>query len=271
MIQLKLNKNVGKNCYPDPADVMIVQTCLAGIKIRSKFGPKPAWQGKIDGKNSKELVCAIENYQLGEGFKITGKVEAYGGQTWSRLKQKTSAKLTSSNPMIYLATKVAQAAPSFGQKKHYTLDPGVKLTPALEKKMAQIANAYYVIARKDIRITSGTRSPAKQALAMFDNMKKGDRLTVYINQTLAGQIRNAFDTAQAAGQSDQATIAAMEQVIAQQVANGQYISKHLISGAVDVSVQNMSRQDEKIFDAVAKTIAKTVILETVERHFHLQF
>jgi hypothetical protein len=63
----------------------------------------------------------------------------------------------------------------------------------------------------------------------------------------------------------------MEQVIAQQVANGQYISKHLISGAVDIRSKNMSPQDKKIFNAVAKTIAKTVKLETVNPHFHLQF
>jgi len=173
--------------------------------------------------------------------------------------------------MTSLTTNVARAAPPFGQRKHYTLKTGVKLTLALERKVAQIANAYHAITRKDIVITSGTRSPAKQAAAMFANMKKGDRLTVYNNQTLAGQIRNTFDAAQAAGHSDQATISAMEQVIAKQVANGRFISKHLISGAVDVSVRNMSPQDKKIFIAVAKTIAKTVILETADPHFHLQF
>lgn len=271
MIQLKLNKNVGKNCYPDPADVMLVQTCLAGIKIRTKFGPKPVWQGKIDGKNGKEFVCAIENFQASEGLKITGKVEAYGGQTWSKLKQRTSFKLTSSNAMTSLTTNVAQAAPSFGQKKHYTLDPGVKLTPALEKKVAQIANAYHVITRATILVLSGTRTPAKQAKAMFDKMKNGDRLTGYKNQTLAGQIRNAFDTAQGAGQSDQATIAAMEQVIARQVANGQYISKHLISGAVDIRSKNMTQPQKNAFRLVAQTVASTVLLETNPPHWHLQF
>jgi hypothetical protein len=89
MTQLKLQKNVGKNCYPDPSDVMIVQTCLANIKTKTKLGLKPLWQGKIDGRNSKELVCAIENFQVDEGLKVTGKVEAYGGQTFSKLKLRT--------------------------------------------------------------------------------------------------------------------------------------------------------------------------------------
>ncbi len=89
MSQLKVNKPVGKNCYPDPTDVMIVQTCLQNIKAKTKFGMKPIWQGKIDGKNSKELACAIENFQTIEGLKVTGKVEAFSGQTFSKLKQRT--------------------------------------------------------------------------------------------------------------------------------------------------------------------------------------
>jgi len=86
---LKLSKNVGRNCYPDQSDVAVVQTCLANIKAKTKFGMKPIWQGRIDGKNSKDLVCAIEHFQSHEGLKVTGKIEALGGQTFSRLRQRT--------------------------------------------------------------------------------------------------------------------------------------------------------------------------------------
>jgi hypothetical protein len=93
MSQLKLNKTVGKNCYPEPTDVMIIQTCLKNITARTKFGTKPLWQGQIDGKSSRDLACAIENFQAIEGLKVTGKVEAFGGQTFSKLKQRTPSSV----------------------------------------------------------------------------------------------------------------------------------------------------------------------------------
>lgn len=63
----------------------------------------------------------------------------------------------------------------------------------------------------------------------------------------------------------------MEQVIAAQVTRKQYISKHLIAGAVDISVTGMSQNDKIGFTKAAKAIASTVILETAIPHFHLQF
>ncbi len=104
------------------------------------------------------------------------------------------------------------------------------------------------------------------------NMKKGDRLKIYRNQTLAGQIRNAFDAARVAGKSDQATTVVMEQIISQQVARGRYISKHLISGAVDIDVKGISSSTQKAaFKSIAMKIAKKVIYETARPHWHLQF
>lgn len=82
----KLNKNVGRNCFPDPSDVIIVQACLANIKVSNK----PLWSGKIDGKNSRELATAIETFQTLEGLKVTGKVEAFGGPTITKMKAKAN-------------------------------------------------------------------------------------------------------------------------------------------------------------------------------------
>ena len=75
---MKLTKSVGKGTFPAAKDVMIVQKCLSSIKIKTKFGTQPVWKGKVEGKNSADLIKAIEAFQQCEGLKITGKIEAIG-------------------------------------------------------------------------------------------------------------------------------------------------------------------------------------------------
>ena len=267
MTQLTLTKNVGKNAMPDQIDVALVQTCLAHIKSNTKFGMKAIWQKQIDGKNSKELAQAIAAFQTMEKLKVTGRIEAAGGQTLIKIKYKVPSSI-----MPILAKNLAEFSHTSGEKR-YTLAGGVFLTAATEDKVSKLARIYYALTGKEIQVNSGTRTPATQAKAMFGNMKKKRSwLNVYKNQILAGQIGHAFDAAQAAGQSDQATIAAMGKVISTQVSLGQYISNHLNSGAADIDPAAISSGMEKTaFKSVANEIASTVLFETTRPHWHLQF
>lgn len=265
--QLTLTRNVGRNSMPDQIDVALVQTCLAHIKANTKFGMKALWLRQIDGKNSKELADAIATFQAIEKLKVTGRIEAAGGQTFIKIKHRIPSTI-----MPILAKNLAKFSHTSGNK-HYTLAGGVSLSAAIEDKVSKIARIYYALTKSNIYVTSGTRTPATQARAMFNNLKqKRSWLTsTYKTQTLAGPVGIAFDTAQAAGQSDQATISDMEKVISNQVATGQYISNHLISGAVDIRSKNMNPSQLVIFKDVAPHIAKLVLLETTSPHWHLQF
>lgn len=195
---------------------------------------------------------------------VTGKIEP-SGQCINLLRRKLPANITAT---LVRASQTTAMPPI----KRYIVATGVRLSPSVERKVAQIAAAYHAVTGQTIRVTSGTRDPAAQAGAMFNNMMKGDRLTIYKNQALAGPIRSAFDAAQNTGQSDSATIAAMEKVIAAQVARKQYISKHLIAGAVDIRSKTMTtRAQRTAFKSAASAIAHSVILETTDPHWHLQF
>ncbi len=67
-------------------------------------------------------------------------------------------------------------------------------------------------------VTSGTRTPEKQAWAMYDNLYYGrNRRTDYQNTRAYNEILGAYNEARRSGASKHATVAAMARVIEQQV------------------------------------------------------
>ena len=83
-VQFKLSGSVGKMGANKPADVTVVQTCLANIKVKMK----PLFKGRVDGKASKDLIDAICTFQANEKIKPSGKMMP-GDQTVSKLKMRT--------------------------------------------------------------------------------------------------------------------------------------------------------------------------------------
>jgi len=155
--------------------------------------------------------------------------------------------------------------------EHYSLKSGVTLDAEIEKKVKKIADKYFNLTKKDIVITSGTRSSSSQASAMYGKTSGGDKLVVYKDQTSAKEILNAYDAGVKAKKSKAEIIADIKDEIDEQIKNGNYISKHLKKGAVDVRSRNMSESDKTNFKKAAAGVASTVILETTPPHFHLQF
>jgi len=155
--------------------------------------------------------------------------------------------------------------------EHYSLKSGVTLDAEIENKVKKIADKYYKLSKKDIVITSGTRSSSSQASAMYGKTSGGDKLTVYKDQTSAKKILNAYDAGVKAKKSKAEIIADIKDEIDEQIKNKKYISKHLKKGAVDVRSRDMSESDKTNFKKAAAGIASTIILETTPPHFHLQF
>lgn len=155
--------------------------------------------------------------------------------------------------------------------EHYTLKSGVSLDATIEAKVKKIADAYHKLTKKDIVVTSGTRTSSSQASAMYGKTSGGDKLTVYKDQTSAKSILNAYDAGVKAGKSKTEITADIKDEIDDQIKNGKYISKHLKKGAVDIRSRDMTAAEKTHFKTAAAGIATTVILETTPPHFHLQF
>lgn len=155
--------------------------------------------------------------------------------------------------------------------ENYTVGSGVTLTATVKSKVKKIADAYYAATKKQLTVTSGTRSASSQAEAMYGKLAGGDKLTVYSDQVSAKEIKKAYDDGITAKKVKSAIIKDMATVIESQIKKGKYISKHLKAGGVDIRSKDMSAKEKEEFKKAAKGVATTVILETTPPHWHLQF
>ena len=156
-------------------------------------------------------------------------------------------------------------------KEHYTTKTGVILEANINLKVKKIADKYYTATKKDIVITSGTRTSKSQAEAMYGKLAGGDKLTVYKNQTAAQEIKKSYDDAVTAKKLKPQVIQSIKSTIDSQILKKTYISKHLRKGAIDVRSRDMTPNNKIEFKKSTIGIATKVILEVTPPHFHLQF
>ena len=155
--------------------------------------------------------------------------------------------------------------------KHYSIEPGITLSADAETAVGEIADAYYAATSKDLVVTSGTRTAASQAEAMYVKLEIGDDVvTLYGGGASVKAIKKAYDDGKKAKQSKTDIVDAMTKVIEGQIAKGVYISKHLKAGAVDIRSRDMSDKEKKAFRKAAKGKVTSVLLETKPPHWHLQ-
>lgn len=115
----------------------------------------------------------------------------------------------------------------------------------------------------DVTITSGTRTAGQQARAMASKIQRGHNLyELYAQDDLVSEILAVI------GSTTSPDVAAMAEVIADQVARGRFISRHLRDDALDVRTRNLSA------DQVAELVATVEQLggEALDEgdHVHLE-
>ena len=156
--------------------------------------------------------------------------------------------------------------------RRYSLLPEVKLAPAIEGKLAQIAEAFFRRTGKPLVVTSGTRDPERQAEAMHELLRLGVDITkLYRNTRAAAEIARAFQEARAAGKPPAAAVRDLAAVIRRQIERGVFVSAHLRAGAVDVRNRDMSAAQRRAFlEGVAEVGGVAVLDEEAPPHFHLQ-
>ncbi|HEX5706221.1 MAG TPA: LysM peptidoglycan-binding domain-containing protein [Pyrinomonadaceae bacterium] len=154
--------------------------------------------------------------------------------------------------------------------RHYTVRAGVVLSARATEVLNQIGDEYFRRTGREFTVTSGTRTPRAQARAMYNKLANGDDLSEYTNRTAVAEIRVAYDESRRAGRTADQTIAAMESVIAAQVARGTFISRHLRGNGADISLRGL---DQPAFRAsvAASNTGSTLLYEGTPPHFHLQW
>jgi hypothetical protein len=155
--------------------------------------------------------------------------------------------------------------PNFTKKS-----PSIILPPIVEKKVNEVADAFFNLTNKKIVITDGTRTPQQQALQVYNKILAND-LGIYINHKAANEIKAAFDLAKSRGKAKADILNAMAAVIAKQVERKVFISRHLTGRAFDVRNIDMTPNQQNIFKQVIQTLGgMTVLPEGKPPHFHIQ-
>lgn len=156
----------------------------------------------------------------------------------------------------------------------YTLTAGVQIPAPVVSRLQALAEKYQAETGQTLVITDGTRSPATQAGLMLRNLERGDDIVRnYANKTAAAEVLAAWEQAKAQELAGEAMLTRITEVIAAQVADKDYVSKHLREGAVDVRCSDMSKAQRVAFKRVARQLGIAVVDEsrTATPHFHLNF
>ncbi|HLO28828.1 MAG TPA: D-alanyl-D-alanine carboxypeptidase family protein [Anaerolineales bacterium] len=175
-------------------------------------------------------------------------------------------------PLVTQPTGSNQNTPAAATVKHYSLKSSkIVLSPDVEQKVREIADAYYEKTKRNIVITDGTRKAADQADRMFTKLRIGDDVVaLYKNKDAAKAVKEVYDKANADKKPDEQIKAAMTAVIEEQIKQGVYISNHLEAGAVDVRKRDMSKDEKKTFIEVAEAKGVHVLEEAKPPHLHLK-
>ena len=156
----------------------------------------------------------------------------------------------------------------------YTLLVGVEIPQPALPRLQALAEAFLAATGKSLVITDGTRRPATQAALMLRNLERGDDIVRnYANKSAAAAIKAAWAAARRAELDADATLTAITAVILSQVSAGDFVSKHLREGAVDVRCSDMNRAQRSTFKRLARGLDIAVVDEsrTSTPHFHLNF
>lgn len=123
----------------------------------------------------------------------------------------------------------------------YAVTAGVEIPAPVLPRLQALAEAFRGATGQALTITDGTRRPEVQAALMLRNLERGDDLVrVYQNKAAARAVQAAWTEARKVKADRAAILERIATVIRGQVAAGDYVSKHLREGAVDVRCVDMS-------------------------------
>lgn len=148
---------------------------------------------------------------------------------------------------------------------------GVELNDVLRARISEVAAIYHAKTRRTLEITSGYRSPHRQATALYNKLAVGGSLAIYKNQSLVEPLRKAYRDGRKKRWKKERIIAAMADVLEDQVGRGIYLSRHMRGRAFDIRSSGLSaRQRSALRAAIAEVGGMRLIYESKPPHFHIE-
>ncbi len=173
--------------------------------------------------------------------------------------------------LALLAALTLLATPAAPPGRTWTASDEVVLNDLIRDRLDALGSHVYRATRQRIHVTSGVRSPRRQALAMYMKLQAGGSLGIYARQDLVRPILDAWRTGKRKRWGKDRTVAAMAEVIAAQVQRGQFISRHLSGRAFDLRSTGIGRKVRTALRAALREVGNiSMIEEKRPPHFHLE-
>jgi hypothetical protein len=148
---------------------------------------------------------------------------------------------------------------------------GIEVTAELRPHIEAVARIYFEKTRRQLEVTSGYRSPSRQAEAMYVKLSVGGSLGLYKRQDLTRPLLDAYRQGRKKRQKRDRIVAAMADVLQSQVERGQYLSRHMRGLAFDVRSSGLTgRQRQALLAAVREVGNMRVIHERRPPHYHIE-
>lgn len=229
----------------------------------------------IDKKPFVEKISKIEYTRKNQKLKIsTAEAESFIRNANEKIDAHLKKYFSEANLSELQKNKTENSNESY----YYTVDQGIVLADEAIKYLNLIGEQYFKKTGKKFNVNSGTRTPYRQAEAMFIVIQSGDSNLSLYNRDRVNPILDAYKTSKAAGKSREEIIQAMTAVIQDQVNNKIYISNHLKAGAIDIDINGegeiapMSSTEKKIMIEIAiKVTGGQAFEEKSPPHIHIQY
>ncbi len=141
------------------------------------------------------------------------------------------------------------------------------------ERLLHIAKRYHEATHRHLVVTGGTRNAQRQAELMCAKLDHHeDVIALYENKRLAREIVDAYQKGLADKLGKSRIVRAVRARIEEQIGRGEFISRHLQSGAADVRSRGMSAAQQVSFrKAVSEEPGASILDERdgAAPHFHI--
>ncbi len=149
----------------------------------------------------------------------------------------------------------------------------LKLTKKARGRLQRIAERYHDETGVKLVITGGDRTARGQARLMYKKLEAGeDLIKLYTRDDLVIEIMNAYESAKDDGMGTRGIISSMAEVIKEQIAEKQYVSRHLQNTAADVRSRRMTEEQYEAFVRAVRAEPGVRLVDerdTAAPHLHL--
>jgi hypothetical protein len=223
-----------------------------------------------EGPSCVDKVKTWQQYLKAKG--MLGSVSGTFDETTEAATEKYGLKIHARRDDVFILSFDRPDRDHFG-----TQNSGVVLPDSIRQPLTKIAYGNFILTGNELTVTSGLRTPEKQAGLMYEKARHGKKaLGVYKSGKMVDDIWTAYENARKAGTGERGAIDAITAIIRDGMNRHEYISKHLTGHAFDL-LKSTHRCDIESFEAVVKAVFGSVQGHLIQHepggpaHLHVQF